>query len=100
VLELGDDDVDLELLHKKLLDEFGVKSLLCEGGPKFYGAMVAARQLEEEFLTLSPVVVGSTTSEYRPGLIDGIALPPGNDLGVKLQSLRRAGNMLFLRSNY
>ncbi len=100
VLELGDDDVDLELLHKKLLDEFGVKSLLCEGGPKFYGAMVAARQLEEEFLTLSPVVVGSTNSEYRPGLIDGIALPPGNDLGVKLQSLRRAGNMLFLRSNY
>lgn len=100
VLELGMTDVDLSLLHKTLEDDFGVKTILCEGGPKFYGAMIAERQIDEEFLTKSPVMVGSTSSQYRPGLIDGIALEPGNTLGGNLNSLRRAGNMLFMRTQY
>lgn len=36
----------------------------------------------------------------RPGLIDGIALEPGNTFGGNLNSLRRAGNMLFMRTQY
>jgi riboflavin biosynthesis pyrimidine reductase len=100
VLELGESDVDLNLLHERLEKEFGVMSVLCEGGPKFYAALVEARQIEEEFLTISPIVVGSSNLEYRPGLIDGLAFEPGNKFGVNLQSLRRAGNMLFLRSRY
>lgn len=100
ILELGESDVDLNLLHERLQKDFGVMSVLCEGGPKFYAALVHARQIEEEFLTISPVVVGASSTEYRPGLIDGLAFEPGNKFGVNLQSLRRAGNMLFLRSRY
>ncbi|MGA0119814.1 MAG: dihydrofolate reductase family protein [Candidatus Nanopelagicaceae bacterium] len=100
ILELGESDVDLGALHESLEKDFGVMTVLCEGGPKFYAAVIQARQIEEEFLTISPVVVGASSAEYRPGLIDGLALEPGNKFGVNLQSLRRAGNMLFLRSRY
>jgi riboflavin biosynthesis pyrimidine reductase len=100
ILELGESDVDLGALHESLEKDFGVMTVLCEGGPKFYAAVIQARQIEEEFLTISPVVVGASSAEYRPGLIDGLALEPGNKIGVNLQSLRRAGNMLFLRSRY
>ena len=100
ILELGESDVDLALMHKRLQDEFGIMSVLCEGGPKLYASMVQAHQIEEEFLTVSPVVVGGTNNQYRPGLLDGIAFEPGNSYGVTLQSMRRAGNMLFLRSRY
>lgn len=100
ILVLGESDVDLHLLHERLQKDFGVMSVLCEGGPKFYAALIQARQIEEEFLTISPVVVGASSTEYRPGLIDGFAFEPGNKFGVNLQSMRRAGNMLFLRSRY
>lgn len=100
ILELGEAEVDLSALHNRLEKDFGVMSVLCEGGPKFYAAMIKARQVEEEFLTISPVTVGASENEYRPGLIDGLAFEPGNKYGVNLQSLRRAGNMLFLRSRY
>ena len=100
VLELGESDVDLGALHERLEKDFGVMTVLCEGGPKFYAAAIQAKQIEEEFLIISPVVVGGSSAEYRPGLIDGLALEPGNKFGVNLQSLRRAGNMLFLRSRY
>jgi riboflavin biosynthesis pyrimidine reductase len=100
ILELGESDVDLDLLHEQLQNDFGVMSALCEGGPKFYAALIQARQIEEEFLTISLGIVGASTSQYRPGLLDGFAFDPGNKFGVHLQSLRRAGNMLFLRSRY
>lgn len=100
IMELGASDVDLDLMHKRLQLEFGIMTVLCEGGPKFYASMIQARQIEEEFLTVSPVVVGGTSTQYRPGLFDGIAFEPGNTYGVTLQSTRRAGNMLFIRSRY
>lgn len=100
ILELGTNDVDLELMHRVLFDDFGVKTILCEGGPKFYSAQILARQIHEEFLTISPLIVGSTRDIYRPGLIDGDALEPGNSYRANLQSLRRKENMLFLRSRY
>jgi riboflavin biosynthesis pyrimidine reductase len=100
ILDLGEEDVDLARLHRTLFEDFQVKTILCEGGPKFYAAMIAQRQVDEEFLTKSPVMVGSTNTSYRPGLIDGIALEPGNDFGGDLASLRRAGNMLFLRTRF
>lgn len=100
IMELGASDVDLDLMHKRLQREFGIMTVLCEGGPKFYASMIQARQIEEEFLTVSPVVVGGTSNQYRPGLFDGIAFEPGNSYGVTLQSMRRAENMLFIRSRY
>jgi hypothetical protein len=89
-----------DLSHQRLLDQFGVKTILCKGYSIFYPAQIEARQIHEEFLTISPVNVGSKLEQYRPGLLDGTAFQPGNDYGVQLNSLRRRENMLFLRSRY
>ena len=100
VIEMGEAEVDLKRLHEHLHHHFSVATVLCEGGPRFYGALIAERLIDEEFLTLSPVMVGSQDDDHRPGLIDGISLPPGNDLRGRLMSARRAGDHLFLRTRY
>jgi 5-amino-6-(5-phosphoribosylamino)uracil reductase len=99
-LVVGESDVDLRALNSTLLSDYSVKTMLCEGGPKFYGSMIVERQIDEEFLTMSPVMVGASSNNYRPGLVDGIALEPGNNFGGTLKSVRRAGNMLFLRTRF
>ena len=97
---VGESDINLKELSSKLFSEYEVKTLLCEGGPKFYGSMIVERQIDEEFLTMSPIMVGATTEAYRPGLVDGVALEPANNFGGTLKSVRRAGNMLFLRTRF
>jgi riboflavin biosynthesis pyrimidine reductase len=99
VLELGNDKVDLRQFVKTLYQDFGVKTLLCEGGPRVYGAFLAAQLIDEEFLTLSPTVIGNAESP-RPGLVEGVAFMPERYPRSKPISLRRAGDHLFLRSRY
>lgn len=98
VRSFGDAEVDLALLYKTLHTEYGLRTVLCEGGPRLYASLIAAGQLDEEFLTLSPIVVGSSSKEPRPGLFEGIALQPGNDYLARLASVRRSENHLFLRT--
>lgn len=100
VFALGDDAVDLRELVHVLRREHGVRTLLIEGGPRVYGGFVAAGLVDDEFLTLSPVVVGGGVATPRPGLIEGQAFAPdGHPLSVPL-ALRRAGDHLFLRSRF
>lgn len=100
ILELGVDDVDLRRLYSLLHSDFGVKAVLCEGGPRLYASLIQANQLDEEFLTLSPVVIGANDGQPRPGLVEGLALPPGNPYRAKPVALRRAGDHLFLRTSW
>ncbi|MCC5949314.1 MAG: dihydrofolate reductase family protein [Nitriliruptoraceae bacterium] len=101
VLVAGEQDLDIAALHQRLHAEHGVRTVLCEGGPRVYGALVAAGELDEEFLTLSPVLVGgSDDAAHRPGLIEGLALSPTPSTRTALRSVRRAGDHLFLRSAY
>lgn len=104
VLELGGDSVDLRHLGEILTTDFGVNTLLCEGGPRVYGGFIAAQLLDDEFLTLCPTVIGNPGLEGehkpRPGLIEGTAFRP--DIYPKSipTSLRRAEEHLFLKSRY
>lgn len=100
VITAGEHDLDLALAHQRLHEELGVRTLLCEGGPRIYGSLLAAGQLDEEFLTWSPVVIGNRDDALRPGLVEGLALEPGNSIHTELISVRRAHNHLFLRSRY
>ena len=100
ILEVGDEEVDLARLYQQLHTDFSVRTVLCEGGPRLYASLIQADQLDEEFLTLSPVVIGNSSDESRPGLIEGLALPPGNGYRAKPIALRRAGDHLFLRSSW
>ena len=50
--------VDFHSLFQLLREEHGVRYLLCEGGPRLYGAMLRAEVVDEKFLTISPQEIG------------------------------------------
>lgn len=100
VLAVGERDLDFDTLHRLLQSDYGVHTVLSEGGPRVYAELVRAGQVDEEFLTISPVVIGSDASSPRPGLLEGWALEPGHHTRTTLVSLRRAGDHLFLRTRW
>jgi riboflavin biosynthesis pyrimidine reductase len=52
------DFVDLPEAMRMLRRDFGVKYLVCEGGPTLYGYMQRAGLIDEKFVTVSPVEAG------------------------------------------
>ena len=100
VMPCGDGRVALELLMRRLRHEHGVRALLCESGPRVYGALLAARLVDDEFLTLSPLMAGEADGRPRPSLVEGTAFAPGRTPRAELLALRRAGEYLFLHSRW
>lgn len=103
VRDFGVERVEPAVLVAALRREYGVRSLLCEGGPRTYGSLLAAGQVDDEFLTLSPVIIGNHPAgngRPRPSLVEGIAFPPDRPPRQRLLAIRRAGDHLFLRSRY
>jgi riboflavin biosynthesis pyrimidine reductase len=99
--EPGADAVDLRALAARLADEHRVGTLLCEGGPRVYGSLLASRLAFDEFLTLSPLVLGEAPDgPPRPSLVEGVAFAPGETPVSRLLSVRRGGDYLYLRSRY
>lgn len=101
VLTLGEESVDIQKLCTVLYTDYGVNTLLCEGGPRAYGSFIAAKRIDEEFLTLAPTVIGNDASKFfRPSLVEGVSFMPDDHPKSKPVSLRRVGDYLFLRSRY
>ena len=50
--------VDLGQAMRVLREDYGIRHLLCEGGPTLYGYMSGAGLIDEKFLTVSPVEIG------------------------------------------
>lgn len=101
VLELGDDVVDIVRLMTMLRSDYGIERLLCEGGPRVYGSLLAAGQVDDEFITLCPIMIGdSPDGPHCPSLIEGVRFAPGRAPQSHIAGLRRADNHLFLRSRY
>jgi riboflavin biosynthesis pyrimidine reductase len=95
------DAVDLAALFAELRAARGVHHLLSEGGARIYGALIAARLIDETFLTVSPVVIGSPPGRPpRPSLVEGVGFSPDDPPRIRLVSLRRAGDYLFQRSAF
>jgi riboflavin biosynthesis pyrimidine reductase len=74
----------------------GLAVLLTEGGPHVMGELIAARLLDEAFITVSPVVAGRD-GEGRLGMVQGLELLPKAGVWSRLLSARRHGDYLFLR---
>ena len=72
-------EVDLASAMKTLRQEFGIKYLLCEGGPQLYGAMVRSDLIDEKFLTISPMDVGQESLRAEECAM-GAAGGPADDL--------------------
>lgn len=95
------DTVDLAALLAHLRVERGITSLLSEGGGRTYGALIAAGLIDETFLTISPIVIGSPPGRPpRPTLVEGVGFSPDDPPRLRPLSLRRAGDYLFQRSAF
>ena len=75
----------------------GNRAILTEGGPHLFGELLAARLVDQLFLTVSPVLAGRVAGGGQVGLVEGAALLPGADRRGRLLSARRSGSHLFLR---
>ena len=101
IRDLGAQAIDMVALMRLLREEYGVATLLCEGGGRVYGGLIAAGAVDDEFLTLCPIVVGSPPAgPPRPALVEGVAFAPGAAPALRTIGLRRAGDHLFMRSRY
>ena len=100
--------VDLPLMVKKLHDELGIRYLLCEGGPTFYGSMTKAGLIDEKFLTIAPVEVGQMAppeqvmaefdkTRLRPNTFGGSGFTRDNMTRWTWLSCRRVGDHEFNR---
>lgn len=77
---------------RRLRDELGVRSVLCEGGPTLNAALLQEDLVDELFLSLAPLLVGGAEPLTAVG---GTALPDPAEL--ELVSAYEGESHLFLR---
>src|SRR5579859_6982506 len=80
-----------------LAAEIGARRVLVEGGPHLLGTFLAARQVDELFLTLAPQLAGRDDAQRRPALVEGRAFLPATAPWARLLSAKSAGEHLYLR---
>ena len=81
----------------ELAQRTGARLALCEGGPHLFGELLAARLVDELFLTLAPQVIGRDANVRRLALVEGTSFGEGRGRWSTLMAVRRAGDDLFLR---
>jgi len=91
-----DGTLDLRRALAELRERFAVRSLLCEGGPHLNSHLLAARLVDELFLTLSPKLAGGDPPNGESlRIVAGAALEPPVEL--ELVGLLESGGQLFMR---
>ena len=98
ILDLGEHTADLHRLVDILYQEYGIRHLLCEGGPRVFAGMLDAGLVDEEFVTLCPTFIGRSPAKQRPSYTEGVAWQPDTAPYSKPISLHRAGDFLFMRT--
>jgi riboflavin-specific deaminase-like protein len=66
------DGVELDVALKWLLDERGIKSILCEGGPTLHGRLREGGLADELFLTIAPKIAGGEGPRILEGALADI----------------------------
>jgi riboflavin biosynthesis pyrimidine reductase len=89
--------LDLLAMLRVLQAQYGVRSLLHEGGPSLFGQFMAAQVVDELFLTLSPQIAGRTSDAMRPALVQGTAFMPESAPWFQLLSVKQSADHLYLR---
>jgi riboflavin-specific deaminase-like protein len=85
------DGVDVSALGRALRDQYGVRSIVCEGGPRLNDDLFAAGLVDELFVALAPTLVGAGERT----LVDAAkAVGPRR---ARLVSAATAEDYLFLR---
>jgi riboflavin biosynthesis pyrimidine reductase len=87
--------LDLEGAMGELRERFGVRTLLCEGGPHLNSHLLAAELVDELFLTLSPKLAGGDITSEALRILSGPELDPPATL--ELLGVSEHDSYLFLR---
>jgi riboflavin biosynthesis pyrimidine reductase len=77
---------------RRLRDEHGVESVLCEGGPQLLGDLLRARLVDELHLVIATKLAGGPDPVT---ILTGAPLDP--PVGLRVLSLHESGDYLFLR---
>ena len=80
-----------------LQSQFGVKTLLHEGGPTLFGQFLAADAVDELFLTLAPQIAGRERDINRPGVVQGVQFVPDAAPWFQMVSVKEQAAYLYLR---
>jgi 5-amino-6-(5-phosphoribosylamino)uracil reductase len=81
----------LSAVLSTLRRRYGVRTLLCEGGPRLFDAMLREHLVDELFLTVAPTLAGGD----GPAVASGP--PPAQPLDLRLAALLRREGSVFLR---
>jgi riboflavin biosynthesis pyrimidine reductase len=92
VLVFTGDGVRLDAVLPTLRREHGVESVLCEGGPTLFGALLGAGLVDDLFLTVAPTLVGGASG---PAVVSGP--PPEAPAELELAGALEHDGTLFLR---
>ncbi len=87
--------LDLRAGLGELRDRFGVRTLLCEGGPHLNAALLGAGLVDELLLCVGPKLAGGQSSESSLRILAGPELEPPLELEL-LDAFENESN-LFLR---
>lgn len=92
-LWLAEKAVDLCFVLRTLREEYGVGTVICEGGPTLFGAMAAEGLVNELYLTVAPIIFGGAESATLTGKPGGFIEPA---LRLKLLEITQGSEELFL----
>lgn len=92
VVEIDPAELTPITVLRRLRSDWGIRSVLCEGGPTLFGALLHARVVDELFLTVAPKLTGGGMG---PTITEAHELAQPAELGLEWV-LERAG-FLFLR---
>src|SRR5208337_4278590 len=80
-----------------LQSQFGVKTVLHEGGPTLFGQFLAAEVIDELFLTMAPQIAGRKDDTTRPAILRGVEFAPESAPWFQMVSVKERASYLYLR---
>lgn len=86
-----------QAILQQLQSQFGVRTLLHEGGPTLFGQFLAADAVDELFLTLSPQIAGRGRDVIRPAIVQGVQFLPDSAPRFQMVSVKEQAAYLYLR---
>ena len=96
-LDSNSGGIDPMAILQLLQSQFGVKTLLHEGGPALLGQFLAAEAIDELFLTLSPQIAGRKGDVTRPALVQGVEFVPNSAPWFQMLSVKESTAYLYMR---
>ena len=96
-LDSGSGSIVPQAILQLLRSQFGVNTLLHEGGPTLFGQFLAADAVDELFLTLSPQIAGRKGDVIRPSVVQGVEFMPDSAPWLQMVSVKEQAAYLYLR---